>query len=912
MDDSTRITRFRFWLWLIRVIGVIVPRRLRADWRQEWEAELQYREALLAEWERLDRRNKFDLLWRSASAFWDALALQPKRLEDEMFQDLRFGARMLLKSKGFTLVAVLSLALGIGANTALFSVMDAVMLKTLPVRDPEQLVVFRWLGSAGWYKGFMGSNDKDAATGLDVTSSMSAAAFERFRDQNQTMTSVFAFASLGLLNLNIDGQAEMASGQVVSGNYFAGLGVTAALGRALTNEDDKTSAAPAAVINYRYWQRRFGGDPAVVGKVIYIGGAAFTVVGVMPPGFFGTLEVGSAPDITVPLGTLAQVSRRYAEFQRSASNWWLQIMGRLKPGVSAKQAQAELTALAQRHALELPKDADEERVAPQIRLDSGSQGLMRQRRRFSSQFDVLTALAALALLIACVNLANLSLARAATRQKEMAVRLSVGASRLRLVRQLLTESMLLAALGAALGLLFAYWGKDALLALLVGGSGEFAVDLRLDWRALGFAAAISALTGLLFGLAPALRATRVELTPMLKETPGAGAAPRSRLSKALIVAQVAMSLALLTGAGLFARTLRNLNQIDAGFDRENLLIFSVNPRYESSRRASLYQQLTERIAALPGVSAVSSSRYPLLAFRYTGEELTVPGYTPRAGEDMNVRTAEVAPNFLATMGIPLLLGREFTPQDKEQAPNVAVVSQALAARFFPIQNPLGQRLIVDGTEMQIIGVARDAKYGGIRESIMPVVYLPYLQNRPAALAEMSFAVRTVGDPAASIAAIRQAVQSIDRNLPLFGVRTQSELIARSFAQERLFATLSSFFGLLALALVSIGLYGVMSYTVARRTHELGIRMALGATGGVVLRMVLGEALWLVLTGLALGLVTALMATRWLTKLLYGVTPADPLTLGLATLLLLAVAMLAGYLPARRAARVDPLVALRHD
>jgi len=912
MTDLTHTARVRFWLWLIRLVGVIVPRRLRADWRQEWEAELRYREVMLAEWDRLDWKTKLNLLWRSTSAFWDALWLQPRRWEDEMFQDLRFGVRMLLKHKGFTLVAVLSLALGIGANAALFSVMDAVMLKTLPVRDPEQLVVLRWLGSAGWYKGFMGSNDKDAATGLDITSSMSSAAFERFRDQNQTMTSVFAFASLGLLNLNIDGQAEMASGQVVSGNYFAGLGVTAAPGRTLTNEDDKPGAAPAAVINHRYWQRRFGGDPAAVGKVIYINGAAFTIVGVTPPGFFGTLEVGSAPDISVPLGTLAQVSRRYAEFQSSASNWWLQIMGRLKPGVSAEQAQAELTALAQRHALELPNDAGEKRVAPQIRLDSGSQGLMRQRRRFSSQFDVLTALAALALLIACVNLANLSLARAATRRREMALRLSVGASRLRLVRQLLTESMLLAALGAALGLLFADWGKDALLALLVGSSGEFAVDLRLDWRALGFTAAISALTGLLFGLAPALRATRIELSPMLKETPGAGAAPRSRLSKALVVAQVAMSLALLVGAGLFVRTLRNLNQIDAGFDRENLLIFSVNPRYEAARRASLYQQLTERIGALPGVRAVSSSRHPLLAFWYTGEEVRVPGYTPRADEDMNVRTAEVAPNFLATMGIPLLLGREFTPQDKEQAPNAAVVSQALAARFFPAQNPLGQRLIVGGIEMQIIGVARDAKYGGIREAVTPVVYLPYLQNRPAAPAEMSFAVRTVGDSDAAIAAIRQAAQSIDRNLPLFGVRTQSELIARSFAQERLFATLSSFFGLLALALVCIGLYGVMSYTVARRTHEIGIRMALGATGGVVLRMALGEALWLVLTGLAIGLVVSLTATRWLAKLLYGVTPADPLTLGLATLLLLAVAMLAGYLPARRAARVDPLVALRHD
>jgi predicted permease len=829
-----------------------------------------------------------------------------------MFQDLRYGVRVLLKSKGFTAVAAFTLALGIGANTALFSVMDAVMLKMLPVHAPEQLVVFRWLGSAGWYKGFIGSTAKDTATGLQTTSSMSYAAFERFRDQNQTMASVFAFASLGQLSLNVDGQAEMAHAQVVSGNYFAGLGVTAALGRALTTEDDRVGAAAAAVISHRYWQRRFGGDPSAIGKVVYINGAAFTIAGVTPPGFFGTLGVGVAPDITMPIGTIAQVSRRHADFQRSASNWWLQIMGRLKPGAGAGQAQSELTTILQRHALELPNESSEERVTPQIRLDSGGQGLMRQRRRFSSQFDVLMVIVGLVLLIACVNLANLLLARAATRQKEMAVRLSVGASRLRLIRQLLTESMLLTALGAALGLIFAYWGKDALLALLVGSSEGFAVDLRLDWRALGFTAAVSALTGVLFGVAPALRATRIELAPTLKETPGGGGAARSRLNKALVVAQVAMSLVLLVGAGLFVRTLRNLNRIDAGFDRENLLIFRMNTRYEASRRANLYQQMTERIAALPGVRAVSSSRDPLMAFIYNGDSITVPGYTPRADEDLNVRTVEVAPNFLATMGIPLPLGREFTPQDNQQAPNVAVISQALAARFYPNQNPLGQRFIIHGAEMQIIGVSRDAKYGGIREAIVPVVYLPYLQNHPALPSEMSFAVRTVGDPAAAVAAIRQTVQSIDRNLPIYDVRTQSELIALSFAKERLFASLSGFFGLLALALVSIGLYGVMSYTVARRTHEIGIRMSLGARGADILRMVLGESLLLVLLGSVIGLAAALATTRLIAGMLFGLTPADPLTIAMATLLLLAVAALAGWLPARRAARVDPLTALRRE
>jgi predicted permease len=517
------------------------------------------------------------------------------------------------------------------------------------------------------------------------------------------------------------------------------------------------------------------------------------------------------------------------------------------------------------------------------------------------------------LLISCVNLANLTLARAAARGREIAVRLSVGASRLRLIRQLLTESMMLSGLGAVLGLLFAYWGKDTLLTLLVGGSRGFAVDLRLDWRALGFTAVVSALTGILFGLAPAMRATGIELTPMLKETLCAGAATRPRLSKALLIAQVAMSLVLLVGAGLFVRTLNNLNRIDVGFDRENLLIFSVNPRnHEASRRANLYQQITERIAALPGVSAVSSSHSPLLAFMYTGDDIAVPGYTPRADEDMSVRTAEVAPNFLTTMGIPLLLGREFTLQDSQQSPNVSVVNQTLAARFFPNQNALGRRIIMYKTEMQIIGVAGDTRYGGIREAIPPLVYMPYLQDRPAAPAEMSFVARTVGDPMTSLAAIRQAVQSIDRDLPLINVRTQSELIAMSFTKERLFATLSSFFGLLALALVSIGLYGVTSYTVARRTHEIGVRMALGAQSGNVLRMIMGESLLLVLTGSAIGLAGAYALTRVMATLLFNVSATDPAIFAGAAAILATVAMLACYLPARRATKVDPVIALRSE
>ncbi len=830
-------------------------------------------------------------------------------------QDLRFAFRIMRKNPGFTLIAVLMLALGIGANTAIFSVVDALLLKELPVSRPGQLVLFRWLGGQGVVRGFNGVMEKDEATGLQTSTSISYPAFERLRDQNQTLASVFAFASLERLNLRANGQAEMVHWQAVSGSYFTDLGVSALLGRVLTNDDDKVSTEPAAVISYRYWQRRFNSDPAVIGKVVYLSGTAFTIVGVTRRGFFGTFDVGSAPNITVPIALFAQVSPGNAERQHSASNWWLHIMGRLKPGVSAAQAQAELTAILQRHVLELPA-ASEQRTAPQIRLDSGSQGLMYARGVFSSQLAILMAIVGLVLLIACINLANLLLARGATRQKELALRASVGASRIRLIQQLLTEGLLLAVLGGALGLLFADWGKDVLLALLTANWNEFAVDLRLDWRVLGFTAVVSMLTGILFGLVPALRATRIDLTPMLKENPGSSGPVQSRLSKALVVAQVAMSLLLLAGAGQFVRTLHNLNQIDAGFDRENLLIFSVHPGssgYETARLANLYRQITEHIAALPGVRAVSSSRAPLVAGDHSTPRVEVPGYTPRAGENMSVGLASVAPEFLATMGIHLLSGRESTPQDIQETPKVAVVSQALAQRFFPNQNPLGRRLkILEMREVQIIGVARDAKYGDLRGAIRPVVYIPYLQNQPGPPEEMSFTVRTESDPSTVIAAIRQAVQSIDRNLPISNIGTQNEMIARMLAKERLFAVLSSFFGLLALALVCIGLYGVMSYTVARRTHEIGVRMALGAQSAEILRMVLGESMLLVSTGSLIGLAAAFATMRWIAGMLYVSIATDPLTIAMVTLLLLAVAAVSGWLPARRATRVDPLVALRQE
>ena len=927
MVESNRRTHFRFWLWLIRFIGLIVPRRLRADWKQEWEAELAHREKLLAKWDRLDSRSKLDLLRRSMSGFRDALLLQPKRLEDEMLQDLRYGARMLLKNKMFTSVAVLSLALGIGANTALFSLIDAVLLKLLPVKAPEQLVLFRWVsGERLMMHSFSGSIDKDEATGLSSSTSFSYAAFEQLRKDNQTLSDVFAFAQLEQVNVNVDGVAEIAGGQLVTGGYFAGLGLPAILGRTLDDDDDRAGASPAVMLSYNYWRRRFGADTGAVGKVIYLNGSAFTVAGVTPPEFYGTMDFGAAPDVLVPMAFQPQVlPTRGRAVLEDATNWWIHIMGRLPSGVSSEQALANLNLVLQKHALALQSDFQDKVDLPRLKLEQGSQGLAEVQREQSGPLWLLMGAVGLVLIIACINVANLLLARATARQKEIAVRLAVGASRYRLIRQLLTESLLLAALGGALGLLFAYWGKDAVLALVASGSNNLTITPQLDFRVLGFTVALTTLTGLLFGLAPAFRATRFELTPMLKEgAGGSGIQTRSRLSKTLIVVQVSMSLLLLIGAGLFVRTLTNLTRVDVGFNRANLLIFRMQPRmsgYEGERLAQIYQQVIGHIEAVPGVRAATVSRHPLLSGSMASDSISVPGYTPQPDEDRSVLLQQAGANFFATMELPLLLGRDFTPQDNAQSTPVVVINQALARRYFTNENPLGKQIYLNrfnptsrsgqNKPIEIIGIAGDAKYNSLRTEVKPTAYVPYLQaNSPPV--QMNFAVRTVGDPAVMTESIRQAVRTLDPNLPLFAVKTQQAQIAELAAQARLFATLSSFFGLLALALAGVGLYGVMSHNVARRTHEIGIRVALGAQNSDVLNLILGQGAQLALMGIGIGLLAAWPITRLLKKLLYGVSSTDPLTFTGVGLLLLSVALLACYLPARRASKVDPLVALRHE
>ena len=838
-------------------------------------------------------------------------------------KDLKFAFRQLLKTPGFTAVAVLTLALGIGANTALFSLVDAVLLKMLPVRAPEELVLFNWLsGPRGMARSIDGSITRDAATGLRTSTSFSYPAFERFRDYNQTLSQVFAFAPLEQLNVNVDGQAEIASGQLVSGAYHQGLGVSVSRGRTLAVNDDQANAAPVAVISYRYWQRRFTSDADVVGKVIHVNRVPVTVVGVTPAEFLGTLQVGQAPDLSLPFALEPRLQPG-SESLTQPWFWWLQVMGRLKPGIEAEKVRASFESLFQQSALEGWKlaqasagtSSQTQPDVPQLRVSPGGQGLMELRRQYSRPLTILVVVVGLVLLIACANVANLLLSRAAQRQKEFAVRMAIGASRWRIVRQLLTESFVLSVLGGALGVLFAHWGKDALLAWRVWAGEQVVLELELDWRVLGFAAGACLLTTLLFGLAPALRATRGDVTPALKENArSSGVSLRSVLSRSLIVAQVAMSLLLLVTAGLFVRTLGNLKSVDAGFNRQSLLLFRVDPRlsgYQGPQIATLYQRILERIRAIPGVRSATLSRHPLLSGSRRTSGIALQGHSIPTGVTNSVFVNLVEASFLETMEIPLLMGRGLSSRDDDRAPKVAVINQTMAQRYFPDINPVGQRFGFGGPlnsgEVEIVGVARDAKYADLRSETPPTIYAPYFQEAPG---QANFEVRVIGEPSTMIAVVREAVREIDQDLPLFNVKTQAAQVEQLLSQESLFARLSSFFGLVALVLACIGLYGVMSYVVARRTNEIGIRMALGAGQRDVVGMVMKESMTPVVIGLAIGFLAALGVTRLISSMLFGLEANDPATISLAVLIMIAVTALAGYLPAKQASRVNPIEALR--
>jgi predicted permease len=845
---------------------------------------------------------------------------------ETMIQDLRYSVRMLARNPAFTTVTVLTLALGIGVNTAIFSLINAVLLKSLPVRQPERLVLFQW-AAQGWpvmVPSLRGTGGTDKA-GRFTSTSFTYPAFEETRASNEVLSGICAFADAGRLNLVVSGQPGLAEADLVSGDYFSTLGVHPILGRPLTPADDRPEGPRAAVISYGYWVRRFGGDASVVSKSVTLNDVPFTIVGVSPPEFFG-VQPGRSVDLWLPLHAESQV---LPDLAWSRTNWWLLLMGRLKPGISQSQALANLQVIFRQSVIAGTRSLPKEAEIPQLELAPGSKGLDFLRSEFSQPLFILMTVVGLVLLIACANVANLLLERATSRRKEIAVRLALGAGRRRLIWQLLTESAALSAAGGASGLLLAYWASNLLVVMMSSGRNRIDLHVRPDAYVLIFTASLSILTALLVGLAPALRGTRLDLTPALKAGPsGASGRPqrfaglRFGFAKGLVVAQVAISLVLLVGAGLFVRTLENLQNENLGFDRRNMLLFGIDPtqqRYKGERLARFYEELQRRLKAIPGVRSVGLSMHPLLKGEISIWGLVLDGYvpkTPPAGSDnsISVHVNEVGPDFFETMGIPLLLGRTIQPEDTATSPMVGVVNEAFAHKYLEGQPPVGRRAGWEGearSKMEIVGVVKDTRYGQLRRDPPPTFYVPYTQY-PDHLGAMHFEVRTAGDPKNWLASVGDVVRNLDKEIPMFDAKTQTEEIDEAVFQERIFARLTSLFSVLALLLACLGLYGLMSYSVARKTNEIGIRLALGAQRDRILRWVLIEALGLVLCGLALGVPVALGATRLISSQLYGLKPDDALTISLATLLLAVVAIMAGYIPARRATKVDPMVALRYE
>jgi predicted permease len=814
---------------------------------------------------------------------------------------------MLRHNPGFTTVAVLSLALGIGANTAIFSLIDTVLLRMLPVQKPEQLVFVENVGARG-------------GGGAPPYPS-----FEQFRDRNHYFSGLAAF-NADNMRISIDGRAEEVMGQKASGNYFEVLGLKAWAGRTFSPADDSVIGkggpdGPVAVISYRYWKRRFAESPAVLGKVIQFEGQAVTIIGVTPPEFFG-LQPGMPVDLTVPMAFAP------AEMLRDKGAWWLNVVGRLKPDASPAQARAELNGIFQAFMNDRSgpsgkiSGTDEMRhdYFDHIGLTPAARGLDILRNQFSKPLLVLMALVGLVLLIACANVANLLLARTAARNREFAVRLALGAGRVRLMRQVLTESLLLVGIGGLLGLLFASWAGRLLVAFFAAGQHGIAVDLHFDARVLAFSAGASLLTGLLFGLAPAFRATKTTLGAALKQQGRGLVGFRSRLplAKLLVVSQVALSLVLLIGAGLFVRSLWNLRNLDAGFRPDGVLTLQVKPDetvYTESRRVALWREILDRAGRIPGVRSASLSVMVPMNGMDRGVLIEVPGFRSRSVNDAAIHLNHVTAGYFETLGIPMVLGRSFTAADAGNATRVALLNETAARFYFGGRNPVGVGIRFPfGKEKppyQIVGVVKDARHYNLRKEVPRLIYLPVFQAIDDLLS-LTLAVRTAGDPSALAPILTKEARTAGPDILISDVATLTSYVDHWLLEDRLVSTLASFFGVLALLLASIGLYGTMSYSVARRTNEIGIRMALGASGTGVVRLVLRDAVIMIAAGMAVGVPAATAGGRYIRSQLFGLRPADPLTLALACLALATVALLAGYLPARRASRVHPMEALRYE
>lgn len=824
-----------------------------------------------------------------------------------LFYDLRYALRMLRKHPGFTLVAVLTLALGIGANAALFSLTDAVLLQTLPVKDPGQLTAIATL---------------ESASGGEANHSFSYPMYQDLRDKNDVFSGVIARGG-AQMNISYEGQNDRVRGELVSGNYFEVLGVRPWVGRLLTQDDDRTPGAhPVAVLSYPFWESRFGKDPGVVGKTILVNETPLTVIGVSPPGFYG-IELSGNADVRVPMMMTTVFSPIPKNRLQRRNLQYLTLMARRKDGVSLAQAQSSLAVLYQQirsgEAQQLPADTSANQrqkfLEAQIQLSDGSQGYRRLQREMKTPLLLLFGGTCVVLLILCANLANLMLARDAARDQEIAVRLALGAGRWRLLRQWLTEAILLSMLGASAGVLFASWIKSALVAFMPSDY-RMNLDTPLGWRFVGFTFVVSLIVGVVLGMAPAFRAARGSSALALRgetRTFVSGGGLFS-LRSGLVLLQVALSLPLLIVSALFLNSLQKLRGVDTGFGKSNVLVARINPAlngYSPEKTQLFFRDLLTGLRALPGVESASLSSDSPISGDWDQESLVIEGYQPREGERANAQASIVSSDYFRSLGITLVAGREFNDQDTSGAPKVAIINEKLAQKYFGAGNPVGRKL---GTEKEpdtvIVGVVKDAHYLSLREPALRHFYEPITQQ--PRLLDLTMHLKTTGEPTALIGPVRAQVQRLDSHLPLYEVKTLATQIDESIAQERVITWLCTAFGLLAALLTALGLYGVLAFSVAQRTREIGIRVALGARARDVFRLIIGQGMLLVIVGVALGLGASLGITRLIASLLFGVTPTNAMTFVLVSAGLALLALFACYVPARRATKVDPLVALRYE
>jgi predicted permease len=889
---------------------------------QEMEAELAHHlESLTAELERAGYTRR-DAARRARIALGGMMTHKEEmraslglRWWDELRADLHYGLRILRKNPGFTAIAAISLALAIGANTTIFSLAKSVLYDRLNVPRADELRMLCWSAKDPSPVHNIWGNFSHRA-GQDATStSFSYPIYLDLRAHNHTMQDLLAYSE-DSMNVTVRGNAQRANVAMVSGNYYAVLGTQPQLGRVIQETDTHVPASGAvAVISDGLWARQFGRSPAALGQAVNINQSLFTIVGVNPRGFTGAKNVQTSPDFFVPISMQPLIDPRgkTASLMNDAGAWWVNVAGRKKPGVSDAQAQAELDVelTAAVHALMTPKKGE---TMPRLTLVDGSRGLGYSAEKFKMPVYVLMAMTGFVLLLACANIANLLLARGAERQREMSVRLALGAGRGRVLRQLLTESLLLAAIGGAGGLLLGYVGRNGIPRLLEDSWDQNQLSVPMNWGVFAFAAGVTLLTGLIFGLAPAWLAARSEVSSSLKESAQTATRRRKGLSgKALVGLQIALSTLLVVGAGLFLRTLFALDAIDVGFRTDHLLLFDVSPpvqRYGAGKDVQLHRRLEQAFAAVPGVEGVAPSSTAYIANNTNTYDFVPEGKHFAEGEDQGEDMNFVSNSFFPTMGIPIVSGRAFGPEDTVSSEKVGIINQALAKKRFSNMNAVGKRFKTDNVMYRIVGVCADSRYAMLRDAPPPQFFLLYEQLPE--VGGMTYAVRSHLSPATLVPALRRVLQQTDADLPMIDARTQQQQIDANMQMERAFAALTTGFGVLALALACVGIYGIMAYTVSQRRNEIGIRMALGAQPGQVRRMILGESAWIAVAGIAAGVGAALLMTRLVQSMLYGIGANDPLTVAAGVTLLLCVALAASWIPARRAARVQPMEALRHE